>query len=239
MSETTIELGDMTVEVVRKKIKNVHLSVYPPNGKVRIAAPEHMKLDTIRVIAIAKPPWIRQQQKKVREQEREAPREYVDRETHLVWGRRYLLRVIDSDGGYGVEVTPSKILLRAPAGATAERRNEIVELWYRDQVREAIVPLLAKWEPVIGVKAGQIYVQRMKTRWGSCNPDTRGIRINTDLAKKPPECLEYILVHELTHLLEPTHNERFIALMDSFMPQWRQLRDELNRLPVRHESWKY
>ena len=239
MSETTIELGDMTVEVVRKKIKNVHLSVYPPNGKVRIAAPEHMKLDTIRVFAIAKLPWIRQQQKKVREQEREAPREYVDRETHLVWGRRYLLNVIDSDGGYGVEVTPSKILLRAPAGATAERRNEIVELWYRDQVRDAIVPLLAKWEPVIGVKAGQIYVQRMKTRWGSCNPDTRGIRINTDLAKKPPECLEYILVHELTHLLEPTHNERFIALMDSFMPQWRQLRDELNRLPVRHESWKY
>ena len=239
MSETTIELGDMTVEVVRKKIKNVHLSVYPPNGKVRIAAPEHMKLDTIRVFAIAKLPWIRQQQKKVREQEREAPREYVDRETHLVWGRRYLLKVIDSDGGYGVEVTPSKILLRAPAGATAERRNEIVELWYRDQVRDAIVPLLAKWEPVIGVKAGQIYVQRMKTRWGSCNPDTRGMRINTDLAKKPPECLEYILVHELTQLLEPTHNERFIALMDSFMPQWRQLRDELNRLPVRHESWKY
>ena len=239
MSETTIELGDMIIEVVRKKIKNVHLSVYPPNGKVRIAAPEHMNLDTIRVFTISKLSWIRQQQKKVREQDRETPREYVDRETHFVWGRRYLLNVTDSDKGYGVELTPSKMLLRVPLGADDERKREIIESWYRDQIRTALQPLLEKWEQIIGVRAGHIYVQKMKTRWGSCNPDSLSIRINTDLAKKPPECLEYILVHELTHLREPTHNERFVALMDGFYPHWRQIRDQLNKLPVRHESWKY
>lgn len=238
MSESTIELGDLKIEVVRKKIKNVHLSVYPPNGAVRIAAPEHMNLETIRVFAIAKLAWIRQQQKKVREQEREAPREYVDRETHFVWGRRYLLKVVECDQAH-VELTPTRMRLCVPAGCREERKLEIVEQWYRDQVRAAIEPLLKKWQPIVGVTAGQIYVQKMKTRWGSCNPDTSSIRINTDLAKKPRECLEYILVHELVHLLEPTHNARFAALMDSFLPSWRQLKDELNRLPVRHEEWKY
>jgi hypothetical protein len=236
---TQIELGDIAVDVVRKEIKNVHLSVHPPSGKVRIAAPSRLTLDTIRAFAISKLPWIRQQQRKLQEQERETPREYLDRESHYLWGRRYLLTVIESAQPASVELSHSRIVLRVRPGTAQAKRQAILEEWYREQLKQALPPLFAKWERLMGVKVARFFVQRMKTKWGSCNPRARNVRLNTDLAKKPRECLEYIVVHELVHLLEPTHNARFIALLDQFMPKWQSCRQMLNRLPVRHESWVY
>jgi predicted metal-dependent hydrolase len=236
---TRIQLGNIGVDVVRKDIKNVHLSVHPPTGRVRIAAPERMSLDTVRVFAIAKLPWIKRQQQKLQEQERETPREYIDQESHYVWGRRYLLKVIEIDRPRSVELNHSRMVLLVRPGTDTTKRQAILDDWYREQLRSALPPLIEKWERLIGVKVGQIFVQRMKTKWGSCNHRAGSIRLNTDLARKPRECLEYILVHEMIHLLEPTHNERFMTLMDQFMPKWQSHRDVLNRLPVRHDSWDY
>lgn len=234
-----LQLGDITVDVVLKDIKNVHLSVYPPAGRVRIAAPERMDLDTIRVFAISKLAWIKEQQTKLREQERETPREYLERESHYVWGRRHLLTVSELDAPPAVEVEHDRLFLVVRPGTDESRRAAIVEAWYREQLKAAVPPLVAKWEPVMGVKVARCYVQRMKTRWGSCTPGARSIRLNTELAKKPQECLEYIVVHEMAHLLEPTHNRHFIGLMDRIMPRWQFYRDQLNALPVRHEDWTY
>ena len=236
---TLIRLGDIAVEVVLKDIKNVHLSVHPPTGKVRISAPSCMSLETIRVFAISKLSWIKQQQRKLREQERETPREYLDRESHYVWGRRYLLQVTETDEPPHVDIKHSKMLLRTRPEASEEKKQAIVEAWYREQLKQAVPPLIEKWEPIIGVKVKRFFVQRMKTKWGSCSPITGGIRLNTELAKKPRECLEYIVVHEMVHLLKPTHNTRFVALMDQFMPKWQFCREVLNRLPVHHERWRY
>ena len=236
---TQIQLGGLSVDVVRKDIKNVHLSVHPPTGRVTIAAPSRMSLDTIRVFAIAKLGWIRKQQQKLLEQEREAPRGYLDRESHHVWGRRYLLKVIEGEQRASVELGHSRLVLRARTGWGPAKKRELLDAWYREQLKAVLPALLAKWEPLMGVHAERCFVQRMKTRWGSCNSQARTLRLNTDLAKKPRECLEYIVVHELAHLLEPTHNARFIALMDRFLPRWQTHRAELNRLPVRHEKWAY
>lgn len=232
-------LGDMAVDVVFKDIKNVHLSVYPPTGRVRISAPSRMKLDTIRVFAISKLAWIRQQQKKLLAQEREAPREFIDRESHYVWGRRYLLTVVERDCSPSVELRHRHMMLAVRPGADQCAREAVVAQWYRDQVKAAVPGLIAKWEPILGVGVSRFFVQQMKTKWGSCNPQARTIRLNTELAKKPKECIEYILVHEMVHLIEPTHNARFVALMDRFMPKWQYYRQQLNRLPIRHTEWEY
>jgi hypothetical protein len=234
-----IKLGDIPVDVVLKAIKNVHLSVHPPTGRVRIAAPKRMSIDTIRVFAISKLDWIKQQQTKLREQERETPREYVDRESHYVWGKRYLLTVSESDEPPSVELKHSRMVLRMRPGTDERRRQALMEAWYREQIKQAVPLLLARWQPLMGVRVERFFVQRMKTKWGSCNHKARTIRLNTELAKKPAECLEYIVVHELVHLLEPTHNARFVALMDRFMPKWQFHRQVLNRLPVRREQWSY
>jgi predicted metal-dependent hydrolase len=234
-----IALGEISVEVVKKDIKNIHLSVYPPEGRVRISAPQRMNLDTIRVFAISKLAWIKQQQKRMRAQERETPREYIDRESHYVWGKRYLLTVFGSNGAPAVDLSHNKMYLRVRQGVTEEKKQAIIEKWYREQLKQAVPELVSKWESRAKVKVARLFVQKMKTKWGSCNHRGRTIRLNTDLAKKPRECLEYIVVHEITHLLEPTHNARFVSLMDQFMPKWRFYREKLNRLPVRHEDWGY
>ena len=236
---TQIELGDIKAEILFKDIKNVHLSVHPPNGRVRISAPLCMSPETIRVFAISRLNWIKQQQEKIRAQERETPREYLDLESHYLWGKRYLLKVIEENARSDVELTHGQIVLKVRPGTDESGRQIVVEQWYRDQLKEAVSPLIAKWEPLLNVKVQQVFVQRMKTKWGSCNPVSRNIRLNTDLAKKPLECLEYILVHEMMHLVEPTHNTRFLSLMDNFMPKWKFYREDLNRLPVRHEHWIY
>jgi hypothetical protein len=206
---------------------------------VRISAPRHTSLDTLRVFALSKLGWIRQQQAKLREQEREAPRDYVDRESHYLWGKRYLLTVLESDEPPAIDLEHRRMLLRVRPGTGEVRRQELVEEWYRERLKEAVPPLLARWQPRLGVEVERWFVQRMKTKWGSCNHRSGTIRLNTELAKKPPECLEYVVVHELVHLLEPTHNARFIALMDRAMPNWQVHRQTLNELPVPQETWTY
>lgn len=233
------QLGNTQVQVEFKDIKNVHLSVHPPVGRVSISAPRQMKLETVRLFAISKLDWIRRQQKEIQGQERETAREYIDQESHFVWGQRCLLVVAERDEAPSVVLKHNKLHFGLRLGTPIERRHAIVEAWYREQVRLALPELLARWEPILGVKASGFYVRRMRTRWGSCNPKACTIRLNTDLAKKPRECLEYVVVHELVHLLEPTHNARFVALMNQFMPRWQDHRKALNRLPVRHEDWEY
>jgi predicted metal-dependent hydrolase len=234
-----LEVGGLRAEVTRKSIKHVHLSVLPPAGKVRVAAPEHMPLDTLRVFLIAKLAWIRAQQRKLQSQEREPAREFLNKESHYLWGKRYLLEITHVDAAPSVELSPRKLHLQVRPGTDQARCEEVLESWYRQQIRDALPALLAKWEPLLAVKARRVFVQRMKTRWGSCTPNAGHIRLNTDLARKPPECLEYILVHELVHLKEPTHNTRFVGLMGLYLPQWQHLRRKLNQLPVRHEEWDY
>lgn len=235
----TIQLGEIAVDVVLKKVKNVHLSVYPPTGTVRISAPEHMGLETIRVFAISKLGWIKREQRKLREQVRESPREFLNRESHFVWGERRLLKIEEVDAAPSVALQPRQLLLRVRPNSDKHKREAVLARWYRDQVRAALPPILPKWEAKIGVTVAQVFVQKMKTKWGSSNPDSANIRLNSELAKKRPQCLEYILVHELTHLLEPTHNARFKRLLDDSMPCWREYQDELNRAPLAHEDWAY
>jgi predicted metal-dependent hydrolase len=234
-----IRLGDIAVDVVLKDIKNVHLSVYPPTGRVRISAPKRMSIDTIRIFAISKLGWIREQQTKLREQERETPRDYVDRESHYLWGKRYLLSVSEKNEAPSIELIHGRMLFGVRPRTDAAKRQVLVEEWYREQLKEAVPPLLTRWQPRLGVRVEHFFVQRMKTKWGSCNHKARTIRLNTELAKKPTECLEYILVHEIAHILERHHNERFAALIDTLMPAWRLCRAELNRAPLAHEEWRY
>ena len=234
-----LQLGDISADVVLKRIKNIHLSVHPPSGRVTISAPSRLSLDTIRIFAISKMGWIKRQREKIQAQERETPREYLDRESHFVWGRRYLLKIIEADQAPSVELSHDRMLLRVRPGTHATKRQAIADEWYREQLKDEIPELLAKWEPLMGVKVEKCFVQKMKTLWGSCNARSRTIRLNSELSKKPRGCLEYIVVHELAHLLERSHGPRFIAHMDRFLPNWRFYKDYLNRLPVRHENWLY
>lgn len=236
---TQIKLGDLTIDVVFKNIKNIHLSVYPPAGKVKISAPLRIDIETIRIFAISKLEWIKKQQKKFQEQERETPREYLDLESHYLWGKRYLLKIIEVNETPSVELKHNKMILRIRPGSDSKKKQTVLETWYKEQLKKAVPPLIARWEPILGIKVERFFVRRMKTKWGSCNPRASSIRLNTELSKKPKECLEYIIVHEMAHLLEPTHNSRFIKLMDQFMPQWKFYRDKLNLLPVSHDEWLY
>lgn len=236
---TQIELAGIVLDVVKKDIKNIHLSVYPPTGRVRISAPLRMTVDTIRLFAISKLAWIKQQQTILREQERESPREYLDRESHYVWGRRYLLKVVEEDAAPGVQLQHSKLILRMRAGSQESLRAAVLADWYRRILKVEAAARIAEWQRRLNVQVNGFYVQQMKTRWGSCNPGAGTIRLNTELAKKPKECLDYIILHEMIHLLDSTHGPRFVALMDRFMPAWRETRNLLNSLPARHERWGY
>ena len=232
-------LGDIDIDVIHKDIKNLHLSVHPPMGRVRIAAPSRMKLENIRLYAISKLGWIKTQRKQIREQRRETPREYLERESHYVWGKRYLLRVIEQDAPPMIELKNRNLVLHVRPDTTPSKREQVIENWYREQARTATALLIEKWQPILKVKASGFYVQRMKTRWGSCNTEARTIRINTELAKKDSVCLEYIVVHEMVHLLERSHNERFRGFMDKYYPKWSRVRMQLNNSPLSHEAWGY
>ena len=234
-----IELGEIAVEIVQKDIKNVHLSVHPPSGRVRISAPLRMDLAAIRLFAISKLGWIKEQQSKFHGQERETAREYLDRESHYVWGKRYLLQVTESFLVARVELKHRKMLLRIPAEAGEDKRKAVIDQWYRRELKTAVRALIAKWEPLLGVKVERFFVQKMKTKWGSCNPTSSSIRLNTELAKKPPECLEYIVVHEMVHLIVRHHDEHFLALMDRYLPSWKHIRQMLNAAPLAHANWDY
>ncbi len=236
---TRVVIGDISVDVVLKDIRNIHLSVYPPAGRVRISAPSGMNIETIRLYAISRLGWIKKQQHKLRGQERETPREYLNRESHYLWGKRYLLKIIERNAPSAVDVQHSAIHLYIRPDASQEKKQFTLDEWYRKQLKVALPDLIALWEKRVGVRVNEFGIKKMKTKWGTCNPDARRIWVNLELAKKPKECLEYIVVHEMVHLLENHHNERFMALMDDILPKWRSLRDDLNRLPVKHEEWEY
>ncbi len=232
-----ITLGDIAVDVVFKDIKHIHLSVYPPDGKVRLAAPTRLSLETLRVFAVSKLSWIKQQQRKLREQARETPREFLDRESHDLWGRRYLLQVVEHAAPPTLVIQHQTLVLKVRPGTSAAQRQAIMATWSRQQLREAAVPLIAAWEVRLAVQVKRLFVQQMKTRWGSCNPDAQTIRLNTELVKKPLDCLEYVIVHELMHLLERRHNARFRSLLDTHLTQWPLARTLLNSLPLATDAW--
>lgn len=232
-------LGSIGVDVLFKDIQNLHLSVYPPHGAVRISAPHRMKLDTIRVYALSKLSWIKNQQKKFKEQERETIREYITRESHYLWGKRYLFKLIPCNDSHRISIKNSTLQLHASEDISLLRKKEVMDEWYRAELRTEANVLIAKWEKILGVKNNHLYIQKMKTKWGSCNHKRHTVRLNTELAKKPLECLEYIVVHELVHNIEPSHNCRFVELMDKYMPKWQFYRRLLNRLPISHIDWGY
>lgn len=232
-----LSLGDVTIDVVLKNIKNIHLSVYLPAGQVRISAPARMELDTVRLFALSKLGWIKEQQRKVQAQLRETPRENLERESHYVWGKRYLLEICERNSAAKVELAHKSLRLWVRPETPKAKREALLEGWYREQLSHAAVPLIEKWQAKLGVRVESVAVRHMKTKWGSCTPVRQSIRLNTELAKKPPVCLEYVIVHELMHLLEPSHNARFVSLMNQHLPNWTVYRDELNRLPLRYEKW--
>lgn len=224
-----IDLEGITVEVARKRIRNLYLRVDSPQGRVRISAPARMSLEHVRAFALSRLDWIRRQQERARRRPVEAPLHCRDGETHRLWGKSYRLEVVETEAAAGVAIDRDRLLLRVPPGAGAGKRREVLDEWYRDRLREAAAPLIAKWEARLGVKVSKLFLRAMKSRWGTCNAAVGSIRINTELARKPPVYLEYIIVHEMVHLLECSHNRRFKSLMDRFLPGWTNLRAELNR----------
>lgn len=229
---TQIKLGEITVDVILKDIKNLHLSVYPPTGRVRISAPSRMNLDTIRVYAISKLAWIKKQQTKLRSQERESPRDYITRESHYFMGKRYLLKVSETDLAQTVILRHREIELVVRKGASREQKQKLLEDWYRKQLKRKAGKYISFWERQMKLKVSEFGVKKMRTKWGSCNREAKRIWFNLELSKKPEECLEYIVVHEMVHLIERNHGTKFVARMDNLLPQWRQYKDELNRLPI-------
>ena len=234
-----LKLGDITVDVELKDIKNVHLSVHPPSGRVRIAAPLRMNMDTIRIYAISKLGWIKKQQQKFLTQVREAPREFLNKEGHYFLGKRYLLKVIEHDAPPVVKVKHHTIELYVRPNSDQQKRQVIMDEWYRQRLKELAPPMIEKWEKVMNVSINEVAVKKMKTKWGTCIRDAKRIWLNLELAKKPFHCIEYIIVHELVHLLERNHNVKFIAFMNNFLPEWKQLKNELNKLPISHGEWTY
>lgn len=235
--QDTIHIGDLAIVVTRKAVKNVHLSVHPPDGRVTLVAPTATRLEVTRAYAISRLSWIRAQQRKLADQARETPREFIERETHYLWGRPYLLTITYRDTKPSVILDHKQIHLTVRPGSDAARRAEVMQEWQRGLLHAAIPPLIAKWEARLGVEVSAYFLQRMKTKWGSCNHRARRIRLNTELVKKPKDLLEYVIVHELAHLIEPTHSARFVALLDEHYPTWREARAELNELPLAAEAW--
>lgn len=235
-----IEIGSIKIDVVRKEIKNMHLAVYPPNGRVRLSAPEKTDKEVLRLFAISKLGWIKKQIKSFEKQSRETPREFVSGESHYFQGRRYLLEIVESNNKPFVHLKGTKkIEIHCKPGSPMSTRGELLKEWYRDQLKNLIPKVMFKWEKKIGLQSNEWRVKQMKTKWGACNIEAKRIWLNLELAKKPKICLEYIIVHELVHLLERNHNERFVAYLDEFMPKWRLHRDELNSLPIAHSNWGY
>ena len=234
-----IALGDLKVDVIYKDIKNLHLSVYPPYGRVRISAPLRLDLDTIRIFAISRLGWIRKQQTKLSQQAREPVRDYVSRENHYYLGKRYLLRISEIEAAPKVILKYSTIEMQIRPNTTTEKREYILDEWYRQRMKEFIPPIIHKWGKTLNVNVKAFGIKKMKTKWGSCNQKAGRIWLNLELAKKPMSCIEYVVIHEMVHLLERRHGEKFTFYMDNFLPMWKSLKEELNRSPLSHQDWSY
>jgi predicted metal-dependent hydrolase len=233
----TIRLGGIAIAVARKKVKHVYLSVHPPAGRVTLVVPKATRAEVARAFAISKLGWIRDQQGKLRAQARETPRDFMTRESHSLWGRRYLLVVEERDARPTVMLDHRRITLRVRPGSNKAKRARVMHEWHKTLLHQALPAIIGKWEPKLGVSVTGYFLQRMKTKWGSCNCRAGRIRLNTELVKKPKDLLEYVVVHEMLHLVEPTHNERFVSLLAHHFRAWREARAELNELPLRAEKW--
>lgn len=234
----TIQLGEIAITLTRKNVKHVHLSVHPPAGRVTLVAPTGTRLEVARAYAVSKLGWIRDQQASMLGQARETPRHFVERESHYLWGRRYLLSVVEKDAKPFVRLDHRRITLSVRPGSTPAKRDQVMQAWQRSLLHDVVPPLIRKWETKLDVRASGYFLQRMKTKWGACNARSGHLRLNTELVKKPKDLLEYVIVHEMIHLLEPTHSERFVALLNENYPRWREARSELNELPLAAEDWK-
>lgn len=235
--DDTIRLGDIVVAVTRKDVKHVHLSVHPPDGRVTLVAPRVTRIDVARAYAASKVGWIRSQQAKLRSQAREAPRSFVTRESHYVWGKRYLLSVMERDMKPSVVTDHRRITMSVRRGTPPAKRAAVMHEWHKSLLHAAVPPLIAKWEGRAGVKVERYFLQRMKTKWGGCNAGAGTIRLNTELVKKPRDLLDYVVAHEVFHLIEPTHGDNFFRLLGQHFPAWREARAELNELPLAAEHW--
>jgi predicted metal-dependent hydrolase len=234
-----LKLRDLTIDVVLKDIKNIHLSVYPPSGRVRISAPLSMNIDTIRIYTISKLGWIKKQQDKFHNQVREAPREYLNKEGHYFSGKRYLIKVVEHNASPIVKVKHNTIEMYVRPNSGIQKKKAIMDKWYRGQLKELIPPIIEKWEKLMNITINEFAVKKMKTKWGTCNREAKRIWLNLELAKKPVHCIEYIIVHEMVHLRVRTHNDEFYKLLDFYYPQWKSHKQDLNRLPISHSIWKY
>jgi predicted metal-dependent hydrolase len=237
MSET-LRIGAIAIAVTRKDIKHAHLSVHPPGGRVTLVAPTATRLEVARAYAVSKLGWVREQQARMRAQARETPRQFVTRESHWLFGKRYLLCVVEREQKPFVALDHRRITLTVRPGSDRAKREAVMRAWHKDLLHEAVPRLIQKWEPRLDVKVAAYFLQRMKTRWGGCNHAARHIRLNTELVKKPKDLLEYVIVHEMAHLIVPTHSERFVALLNEHYPTWREARAELNELPLGAEAWQ-
>lgn len=233
----TIHVGEIAIAVTRKDIKHVHLSVHPPSGRVTLVAPTETRPEVARAYAISKLGWIRDQQMTLRGQARETPRQFVERESHYLWGRRYLLSMSVAEAKPFVHLSHRRMTLTVRPGSSSAKREAVMAEWHRSLLHQAVPELIRTWEPRLGVEVANYFLQRMKTKWGGCNPGARSIRLNTELVKKPKDLLEYVVVHEMLHLLEPTHSVWFIALLSKHYPSWREARAELNELPLGAAVW--
>lgn len=234
----TIQLSEVTILVTKKDIKNVHLTVHPPDGRVTLVAPSATRLEVARAYAISKLGWIREQQSKLANQARESPRQFIERESHYVCGRRYLMTVTQHDSKPKVSLDHKRITLTVRPGSDAEKRAAVIHEWHKSLLHKLVPELIKKWELKLNVEVTGYFLQRMKTKWGSCNHLAGHIRLNTELVKKPKDLLEYVIVHEMAHLREPTHSDRFVAILDEYYPSWREARAELNELPLAADVWK-
>ncbi|HIF9333543.1 TPA: M48 family metallopeptidase [Photobacterium damselae] len=234
-----VTIAGVLLTVNRKAINNIHLSVLPPNGAVRLSVPLATSEQAIRLAVINKLSWIKQQQADFAGQRRQSLREMVSGESHYLWGQRYLLSVVETTGKHSIRVKGKRIELSVANKTSTENRLKLLNEFYRSEIKESLSKLLPLWQEKLGVEADALGIKKMKTKWGSCNIADKRIWLNLELAKKPLECFEFILVHELTHLLERHHNERFRSLMDEHLPDWRERRSLLNSLPLAYEDWSY
>ena len=230
----------MMIDVVRKDIKNMHLAVYPPTGRLRIAVPERVSDDAIRLFVISKFGWIKRNQRNFLSQERQTERQFIERESHYFQGKRYLLNIVETDKKQQVVIKNKTYLqLEVKPNATLENKTRIMNNWYRAELKKIVQSFIDKWVTQIGVQLNDWQIKLMKTKWGTCNIEEKRIWLNLELAKKSINCVEYIIVHELIHLLERYHNDKFLELMNFHLPNWKQLKKELNNQPVSHSEWEY
>ena len=234
----TIRIGEIAIALTRKDVKHVHLSVHPPSGRVTLVAPKGTRREVARAYAVSKLGWIRDQQAKLRGQARETPRQFVERESHYLWGRRYLLSVREEEAKPSIRLGHRTITLTVRPGSSMAKREAVMHAWHKALLHEAVPALIRRWESKLGVEVAGYFLQRMKTKWGSCNHRARTIRLNTELVKKPKDLLEYVVVHEMLHIMEPTHSERFMTLLSKHYPTWREVRAELNELPLGAVAWR-